>query len=268
MNKIGDKTGLHRRSFLKAGAVAGAAAAAGKAAAPDPAAARTYHGAVPWEPHQADSPEPLRSPNYLYLTTIEARFVDAATERLIPRDELGPGANDLGVTLFIDHQLAGPYGRGASWYMQGPWSKGSPTQGFQSRMGPAELYRAAIKAIDAHVASESEQAKTTGDPSPAKAFADLPAAEQDKLLKQMEDGKLALGGVDAKTFFKVLWQNTKEGVFSDPIYGGNKDIAGWKMIGFPGARYDYTEWVGKHGARYTLPPVGIMGRKDWTPQKS
>ncbi len=82
----------------------------------------------------------------------------------------------------------------------------------------------------------------------------------------MEDGKLDLQGADAKTFFKLLLQNTKEGLFSDPIYGGNKDMAGWKMLGFPGARYDYTDWVDKRGVRYNLPPTGIMGRPGWTPK--
>lgn len=260
---------LHRRSFLTAGAAIGAAAVGSV----EPATARTFHGKVPWAPHQADAPEPLTSSNFLYFTPAEARFIDAATERLIPRDELGPGANEVGVTLFIDHQLAGPYGRGARWYMQGPWAKGAPTQGFQSRMAPAEMYRAAIKAIDAHVAAATTQphnggAKTPGDSSAAMAFAALSADQQDKLLKSIEGGSVQLAGVDAKTFFKMLLQNTKEGMFSDPIYGGNKGMAGWKMLGFPGARYDYTEWVGKHGVRYTLPPVGIMGRKDWTPQKS
>lgn len=240
----------------------------------EPAVARTYSGQLPWAPHQADAPEPPQSSHYLYFTPAEVRFIDAATERLIPRDELGPGANDAGVTLFIDHQLAGPYGRATHWYMQGPWAKGKPTQGFQSRMAPAELYRAAIKAIDAHVAGSSNlQAKNggnaaSGDPPPQKAFADLPPDQQDKLLKAMEAGNLKLAGVDSKTFFKMLLQNTKEGMFADPIYGGNKDMSGWKMLGFPGARYDYTEWVGKHNVRYTLPPVGIMGRKDWTPHKA
>ena len=269
------KAGLHRRSFLTSSALVGASAVSAVAAKIAPAAARTYSGEVPWAPHKADAPQPLRSTNYLFFTQSEVRFIDAATERLIPRDELGPGANEAGVTLFIDHQLAGPYGRGARWYMQGPWAKGAPTQGFQSRFAPAELYRAAIKAIDSHIANGSSgtQASNTGnavsgDPPQKKAFADLSTDEQDKLLKQMEDGKLPLSGVDAKTFFKMLWQNTKEGMFSDPIYRGNKDMAGWKMLGFPGARYDYSEWVGKHGVRYTLPPVGIMGRNDWTPQKS
>lgn len=125
-------------------------------------------------------------------------------------------------------------------------------------MAPAQLYRAAIAAVDAHTKG------TMG----GKPFAALTADEQDKLLQQMENGSLKLTGVNTKTFFKMLLQNTKEGVFSDPIYGGNKDMLGWKMIGFPGARYDYTAWVGKHGVRCTLPQVGIRGRKDWNLQPS
>jgi len=72
------------------------------------------------------------------------------------------------------------------------------------------------------------------------------------------------GGVDSKSFFDMLLQNTKEGYFSDPIYGGNKDMAAWKMIGFPGAHYDYKEWVQRHGERVPFPPVGFKGRPGWT----
>ena len=63
-------------------------------------------------------------------------------------------------------------------------------------------------------------------------------------MKGLESGGITLeGGVDSKSFFAMLLQNTKEGYFSDPIYGGNKDMGAWKMIGFPGAHYDYKEWV-------------------------
>ena len=85
------------------------------------------------------------------------------------------------------------------------------------------------------------------------------------MLKGLESGDIALdGGVDAKTFFAMLLQNTKEGYFSDPIYGGNKDMAAWKMIGFPGSHYDYKEWVTRHGEPVPFPPVGFKGRPGWT----
>lgn len=239
--------GLTRRTFLFAAASATALPAEFKTAH-----ARTIKEELPWAPRQADVPEPVQSPNYLFFTAAESAFIDAATERLIPKDDLGPGAHDAGVTLFIDHQLAGSFGRAERWYMQGPWRKGEETQGFQSRMPPAQLYRAAIEAIDHHTQLQH-----------AKPFAQLTADQQDHLLTDLENGALDLQGVDAKAFFKMLLQNTKEGMFSDPIYGGNKDMSGWKMLGFPGARYDYSDWVDKHGERYTLPAVGLMGRAAW-----
>jgi gluconate 2-dehydrogenase gamma chain len=249
-----NKAGFNRRNFLTAGASAAAVAVAGSTTE---AKAREIKGGEPWMPHQADAPDPLVSPTYVYFTKAEAAFVEAATERLIPHDELGPGAKDCNVALFIDHQLAGPYGRGGSWYMQGPWAKGEKTQGFQSRLAPADLYRAAIKGIEAHVS------KAKG----GKHFADLSPDDQDAVITDLEIGEMKLEGADAKTFFKMLLLNTKEGMFSDPIYGGNKDMAGWKMIGFPGARYNYLDWVDRHGQRYDQPPVGIRGRPGWDQQQ-
>lgn len=241
---------FNRRNFLIAGASASLAVS-------KPVHAREIKGQEPWSPHEADAPHPPKSANFLFFTPDEAAFVEAATERLIPADELGPGAKACDVPLFIDHQLDGPYGRAQTWYMQGPWKKGEKTQGFQSRLAPAAMYRTAIKVINGHVASKQS----------GKKFSELPVEAQDSLLSDMETGKLKLHGIDASAFFKILLQNTKEGMFSDPIYGGNKDMAAWKMIGFPGARYDYRDWVDKHGQRCDLPPVGIKGRPAWT-QKS
>ena len=87
---------------------------------------------------------------------------------------------------------------------------------------------------------------------------------RDQALEALEDGKAELGGVaDGKAFFALLLQNTIEGYFSDPIYGGNRDMGPWRMIGFPGARYDLRPFVGRFGEPYTLPPVGLMGRAEW-----
>jgi gluconate 2-dehydrogenase gamma chain len=76
----------------------------------------------------------------------------------------------------------------------------------------------------------------------------------------MEKGPIQLEGANAKGFFEMLLSNTREGFFADPVYGGNRDMVGWKMIGFPGARYDYRDWVEKHNQPYPLPPVAIGGR--------
>ncbi|WP_199286133.1 gluconate 2-dehydrogenase subunit 3 family protein [Paracoccus suum] len=128
---------------------------------------------------QADAPNPPQTQDYKFFTAAELAFVEAATERLIPRDELGPGARDCGVALFIDHQLAGDYGRAASWYMHGPWQKGQDTQGYQSRMNPSTLYRSAIKAINDQIASQKD----------GKLFAALAPEEQDQVISVLENGR-------------------------------------------------------------------------------
>jgi gluconate 2-dehydrogenase gamma chain len=197
---------------------------------------------------RADAPPPA-APR-VYLTDAEFAFVEAAVARLIPNDALGPGAREAGVAEFIDHQLAGPYGRAETWYMQGPWRKGSDTQGYQLKLTPAALYRAAIADIDAH----------THGANGGKAFAALGADAQDALLHQLEDGKVDLAHAPAKTFFKMLLQNTTEGFLADPMYRGNRDFIGWKLIGFPGPRYNYVVEIEQHGKRYGQPTVGLLGR--------
>ena len=242
-----DEQRLSRRRLLTAGAAMTAVPVAA-------AAASLGGGDVPFKEGQANAPAGVANVSgWTWLTDVEAAFITAAVARLIPADDLGPGAVEAGVPTFIDRQLAGPYGSGARWYMQGPWSAGLPTQGYQTRLTPAGMYRAAIKAVDAAVVRESRGAS----------FAKLAVADQDAFLQRMEKGDVALDGIDAKSFFAQLLQNTLEGFWSDPIYGGNRDLAGWKLIGFPGARYDNSEFVAQHGATYPLPPVGIKGRVEW-----
>jgi gluconate 2-dehydrogenase gamma chain len=242
-------SGISRRKLLAGSAVLGTALAVGQKTE-----ARPITEEIPWQAGQANAPSSDEFARF--LTADETRFIDAAVSRLIPADDLGPGAVEAGVTGFIDRQLAGPFGRAATWYMQGPWPKGTETQGFQSRMTPAETYRAAIKAIDDY----SRQGYS------GKAFADLGDDDRDAVLKKLESGEAKLQGVDAKSFFTMFLQNTIEGFFSDPIYGGNRDMAGWRLIGFPGARYDNRPYVDKHNQKLDLPPVGLKGRPGWVPQ--
>lgn len=244
-----DTPRLTRRQLLTAGAAVPLATAA---------AATVIQREMPWDEGRAERPLPLKTahePNqrYVFFNAAEAAFVEAAVARLIPKDDLGPGALETGVPLFIDRQLDGDYGRATTWYMQGPWDKGESTQGYQSRLTPAGMYRAAVRDIDQAVSREGR----------APAFAKLAADAQDDWLHRLEDGTVTLAGVDAKGFFKLLLQNTVEGFFADPIYGGNRDMAGWRLIGFPGARYDHTPYVQKHGEKYPLPPVGLEGRVEW-----
>jgi gluconate 2-dehydrogenase gamma chain len=248
---------LVRRRFLVGGAAAGiggiavAAIHDGELGAPP----QTVQGSVPWQEGTADAPPGASGSGYVFFAAAEVAFIEAAVGRLIPNDTLGPGAVEAGVPFFLDRQLAGPFGRGDHYYLGGPWPTGTPEQGYQSRFNPAQLYRAAIAAIDQYVSA------TLND----VAFAKLAPDNQDEVLKGLESGDIKLdGGVDSKSFFAMLLQNTKEGYFSDPIYGGNKDMAAWKMIGFPGAHYDYKEWVSRHGERVPYPTVGFKGRPGWT----
>ncbi|HEY3800874.1 MAG TPA: gluconate 2-dehydrogenase subunit 3 family protein [Caulobacteraceae bacterium] len=224
-------------------------------AAPIGLAAETIAGSgPPWTPDTAASPQSVDAANrYDFFTAVEAAFIEAASERMIPKDELGPGAVEAGVPIFIDRQLAGDFGKATNWYMQGPWATGAPTQGYQSRYTPAQMYRAAIGAID----QATQQAS-------GAAFAKLNGDDQDAFLKRLASGDQQLEGVDAKSYFKLLLQNVMEGFFSDPLYGGNRGMAGWKLIGFPGARYDLTAYVSQYGKPFPLPPVGITGRPAWT----
>ena len=92
-------------------------------------------------------------------------------------------------------------------------------------------------------------------------FAGLTAAQQDDLLKQIEKGGLTSTELPLSTFFSgFLLRNVMEGYFGDPMYGGNKDMAAWKMIGYPGVRADYLEWVGQ-AKPYPYGPVSIYGKR-------
>ncbi|HTT82163.1 MAG TPA: gluconate 2-dehydrogenase subunit 3 family protein [Rhizomicrobium sp.] len=248
---------IARRSVLLGSAALGVAAAAantvhdGELGAPP----RDFRGEVPWDEGAADSPAEATGSGFKFFNAEERAFIEAAVDRLIPPDPVGPGAVEANVPFFLDRQLAGAFGRGDHYYLAGPWKEGIPEQGYQLRFSPAQLYRAAIKAIDSYTTAHFR-----GVP-----FAKLSLVQKEMVLEGLETGSIQLrGGVNAKVFFAMLLQNTKEGYFSDPVYGGNKNMAAWKMIGFPGAHYDYSEWVDRHGERVPYPPVGFKGRPGWS----
>ncbi len=134
--------------------------------------------------------------------------------------------------------------------MQGPFEKGMPEQGYQLKQTPAQLYRQAIAAIDAHCREAYSNQN----------FAELEPAQQDALLQALDKEQLKLPDVSGKGFIDMLWKNTQEGFFADPMYEGNRDFIGWKLVGYTGPRYNYVGNISHFGQEYRLPTVGLMGR--------
>jgi gluconate 2-dehydrogenase gamma chain len=219
------------------------------------ARATAIFGQLPWAPNAGNPPTPARPGPWLFFTGAEGAAMDAIADRIIPPDPQTPGGKDAGCAVFVDRQLAGPYGRQDGLYVRPPFQAGAKNQGAQSEAGPAQKYREALAALD-----RACKAKYAG-----KAFADLADADKDAVLKGLESGDLKLDGADGAAFLDQAVKDVQMGFFADPIYGGNRDMVAWKMIGYPGARYNYLDWVNRHNERYPLPPVGIPGRAEWIP---
>jgi gluconate 2-dehydrogenase gamma chain len=163
-----------------------------------------------------------------FFTAAEARVVQAAAERIFPSDASGPGATEAGVVIYIDRQLAGPYGRDKYRYTKGPFVESVPEHGYQGKASPREIYREGIQRL--------------GE------FAGLPAAEQDQRLRAIE----------SSTFFRLLRQHTIEGMFSDPLHGGNAGMIGWQLIGYPGPLMSYREQIDQSpGQEWRRPPRSL-----------
>lgn len=235
-----------RRGFLTSTAVAALLAASGDALA------RVVGGAQPFKTFDYAPPETLPGGRWYFFTPDEARTVGAIAERLIPADDLSMSGKDAGCVEFIDRQLAGSFGSFERLYMRGPFQQGTPEQGDQSPLVPRERYRQGLAALDAWSRANHE-----------KSFAELPDTTRDAILSGLEGGKIALPGFDGRLLFETILANAMEGFFADPIYGGNRDMVSWKMLGFPGARYDYRDYVERHNEKLDLPPLSIAGRPEW-----
>ena len=218
------------------------------------ARAAIIKGGIPWKPGTADPPDAVTPGGWKYFTPQEAATVEAFVDRLIPADQLSPGGKESGCAVFIDRQLAGPYGRLEGYYLAGPFQEGTKQQGPQSPVTPAQHYRKGLAALDGAC-----RAKYAG-----RSFAELSDSQKDEVIAGLENGSLKLDGIDSQDFFKLILKETQNGFLADPIYGGNKDMASWKMIGFPGAHYDYRDWIDKHNQPVTLQPVGINNHPNWT----
>lgn len=211
--------------------------------------------AAPQQQQQQQPPKVPATPpagNYqpTFFSAEEWAFLQAAVSRIIPADELGPGALEAGAAEFIDRQMNTPYATGAQWYMQGPFNAdAAPELGYQLQLSPQQIYRLGIAAVDDWCKANS-----------GHVFAEQDSATQDRILAKIEGAELVLDTVPAKVFFSLLVQNTREGFFCDPIHGGNKGMVGWTQIGFPGARADFMDWV-ERNEPYPFPAVSIRGER-------
>ena len=216
--------------------------------------ATVIKGGLPWKPGSADPPTGVTPGGWHYFTSQEAKTVEAFVDRLIPPDPQTPGGKDIGCAVFIDRQLAGSYGRNENLYMMGPFQQGTKQQGPQSPLTAAQQYRKALAALD-----DACRNKYGG-----KSFADLSDEQKDEAIAGLENGSFKLNDFDGQSFFTLILTDTRNGFLADPIYGGNKDMAAWKMIGFPGTHYDYRDWIDRHNQRVTLPTVSINSHPNWS----
>lgn len=170
-----------------------------------------------------------------FFTEGEARTVAAAATRIFPSDSNGPGAEQAGVAIYIDRQLASPYGRDRYRYRGEPFVEGPAEFGYQGSLTPRQIYRQGLASL--------------GD------FTSLEPAAQDERLRSIEKSD----------FFQLLRRHTIEGMFCDPMHGGNAGKIGWQLIGFPGPRMSYLRDVDTHyGEAFRPRPESleeILGRK-------
>jgi gluconate 2-dehydrogenase gamma chain len=286
---------VSRRHFLVVSAASGATAALTSSAAhaQQPPAAPSApavtdphagHGGMqmaqvqPGMPSVGAAGSPLAD-GFLYFSPFQARIVNAAAGRLIPTDENGPGAIEAGVVTFIDRQLASNYGFTGRRYSFGPFANGTPTQGDQSGLDMRDRYRLGIQGMEDY----AQQLYQRG-------FADLASDQQDRVLADMQAGipttfdgssiqaattvpaggsteamhQMALGavGIGAAAFFQLLLSHVIAGFFADPVYGGNRNMIGWKLIGFPGAQASYTAWIGRYGVPFDGPFVSLAAYQE------
>jgi gluconate 2-dehydrogenase gamma chain len=134
------------------------------------------------------------------LSDAQLRLLAAFVDRLIPKDELGPGASESGVPEYINRSLGDYLAPEKTMFIEG------------------------LGATDSFARRSQE-----------RPFVDLTSEKQDAVLASMESGS-AEGFANARAFFNRVRRLTLEGMFGDPYYGGNKNFAGWDLIKYPGPR--------------------------------
>ncbi|QTH45613.1 gluconate 2-dehydrogenase subunit 3 family protein [Cohnella sp. LGH] len=189
-------------------------------------------------PQESEETPAARDQDYnhalMFFSQEQFQTTEAAAERIYPKDDNGPGAQELGVAFFIDHQMAGAYGFNAREYMAPPFYKAEASQGYQLTFKRRELLAFGLDALNEY----SEQKHN-------KKFYKLSPEEQDAVLTAFEKDEVDLKDVPASAFFAMLRNLTIEGAYADPLYGGNRNMDGWRMRNYPGNQMSFTEEIEK-----------------------
>jgi gluconate 2-dehydrogenase gamma chain len=219
------KRRVARREFLS-GAALGVGAVAGAKLLPE-ASAQTHA-----QHAETTAPAPAHmhangEGHGAFFNDADSETVATFTERLMPSAPGKPGAREAGVLNYIDLALAGAYA------------------------DLQDLYRRGLAQLDVYCGKAYGQS-----------FARLTAAQQDEVIGALEQGKAGeFSWPTAQAFFNTIRTHTMEGMFADPIYGGNKDFAGWRLIGFPGGQALFTPGDLESAQAFTREPtVGLQGR--------
>lgn len=175
----------------------------------------------------------------MFFTRFEDFVVlEQATELIFPEDDNGPGAIDLDVPYYIDKQLAGAWGRNGDDYRQGPYTKRDDLEADDkanhARENRGKIFLEGLRAMN----KESQDRFDTS-------FDEADDDQKGEIMSDLESGDIKMKSVSSDGFFELLKQATEEGAFCDPLYGGNKNMAGWKMKEFPGAQMSYKNDIDK-----------------------
>jgi gluconate 2-dehydrogenase gamma chain len=230
------KPGTSRRIFLKTAGAGVAGAVVGGAA--------TYAATVALRPASPAPASPAAHLPLRFFNDQQALIITAMAERMFPHDDTGPGATDAHVINYIDGRLVSPWGLGTKTYRQGPYFPPADSgHGLQTPMTPRDIYQDALAALDAYCTRQFEQS-----------FDQLQPSQQDDVLHALEQGTVdTFKTITAAQFFAIFRQNVLEGLFADPLYGGNFNLIGWKWIGFPGDPMAYGDPYGHLIDKFNTP---------------